>query len=327
MRLITPLTYLLCCTHAPAAIAAPSSPCSNLKAATVPGARVVSISGVEAYNVTSPALPPFFLDSVAGLDVCNVSVYLTHPGVNDHVLVQLFLPLTGWNGRYQATGGGGWATSFGELQLSRAAAQQYASSRTDGGHADNFYDPSSWALLPNGSVNLGLLTNYASRSLHDMAVVSKAVIESYYGKKIAYSYWNGCSTGGREGLAEAQMYPEDFDGIMAAAPTINWPSFLMADQWPQVVMNQEGLFPSQCEFQAFLNTTVKKCDARDGVVDGVIADVGGCQFDPYELVGTKIQCDGSNVRAFFDQSQDTQILMARLDCDFKESRNGRSQDP
>jgi len=294
IRLTATFACLLSCTPT-SVIAAPSSPCSSLKAPTVPGAKVISISGVEAYNVASPALPPFFLDSVTGLNVCNVSVYLTHPGVNDHVLVQLFLPLANWNGRYQATGGGGWATSFGEIQLARGAAAGYASSRTDGGHVDDFYDPSSWALLPDGSVNLGLLKNYASRSLHDMAIVSKAVTQYYYGKKIAYSYWNGCSTGGREGIAEAQIYPNDFDGIMAAAPTINWPSLITADQWPQVVINNEGLFPSQCVFQAFLNATVKKCDALDGVVDGVIADVEGCHFNPYELVGSRVLCNGVNV--------------------------------
>ena len=288
--------FLLSCCFLPhVVLAAPSSKCSNLKAPTVPGAQVLSITGVEAYNVSSPALPPFFFDSVVGLNICNVTVFLTHPGVNDHVLVQLFLPLANWNGRYQATGGGGWATSFGEVQLARGAAAQYASSRTDGGHVDNFYDPSSWALQQDGSVNLGLLVNYASRSLHDMAVVGKAVTENFYGKRIAYSYWNGCSTGGREGLAEAQLYPDDFDGIMAAAPTINWPSLITADEWPQVVMNQEGYFPSQCEFQAFLNATVTKCDARDGVTDGVISDIEGCSFDPYELVGSNVLCDGVNV--------------------------------
>ncbi|KAI9879289.1 MAG: hypothetical protein M1830_009019 [Pleopsidium flavum] len=293
-HLITAFTGLLCYASDLAAAAPFSSSCSCIPAPTVPGAQILSIIGTEAYNVTSSAVPPFFPDLITGLDVCNVTVYLTHPGLNDRVLVQLFLPLTIWNGRFQATGGGGWATSFSEIALARAAADQYAAARTDGGHVDDFPDPSSWALLPNGSVNQGLLTNFASRSLHDMAVVGKAVTESYYGKKVAYSYWNGCSTGGRQGLMEAQRYPDDFDGIVAAAPAINWPSFLVADQWPQVVMGEEGQFPSQCEFQAFQNANVVECDALDGVVDGVIGDVGGCKSDPYELVGSSVLCDGVN---------------------------------
>lgn len=177
----------------------------------------------------------------------------------------------------------------------RAAADKYAAARTDGGHVDDVYNSSTWALLPDGSVNLGLLTNFASRSLHDMAIVGKAVTESFYGQKPVYSYWYGCSTGGREGLAEAQIYPEDFDGIVAAAPTINRPSFLMADEWPQVVMNNEGYFPSQCEFPAFLNVSVAECDALDGVTDGVIANVTGCKVDTYDLVGSKVTCNGAGV--------------------------------
>ena len=71
----------------------------------------------------------------------------------------------------------------------------------------------------------------------------------------------------------------------------------MADEWPQVVMNNEGYFPSQCEFQAFLNASVAKCDTLDGVADGVIADVAGCKVDPYDLVGDKLNCEGAEVCA------------------------------
>lgn len=299
-RTAAPLAVLLtlfCCLTLFLTNAEPIPACANLPTPEVPGAKVLSVTGVEAHNVTNPPLPPFFFDTVTGLNVCNVTVFLTHPGVNDRVLVQLLLPLSTWNGRFQATGGGGWATSFGEVQLARGAAANYAAARTDGGHVDDFFNPSTWALLPDGSVNIGLLTNYASRSLHDMAIVGKAVTESFYGKKPAYSYWYGCSTGGREGLAEAQIYPEDFDGIVAAAPTINWPSFLMADEWPQVVMNNEGYFPSQCEFQAFFNASVAKCDTLDEVADGVIANVAGCKVDPYDLVGSKVTCSGAEVCA------------------------------
>lgn len=130
-----------------------------------------------------------------------------------------------------------------------------------------------------------------------MAIVGKAVIKSFYGQKPVYSYWYGYSTVGREGLAEAQIYSEDFDGNVTAAPTINWPSFLMADEWPQVVMNSEGSFPSQCEFQALLNASVAKCGMLDGVADGVTADIAGYRVDPYDLVGDKVKCEGAEVCA------------------------------
>lgn len=127
-------------------VARPMSACVNLPIPKVPGAKVLSITGVQTYGVINPPLPPFSLDTVTGLDVCNVTVFLSHPGVNDRVLVQLQLPISTWNGRFQATGGGDWATSFGEVQLSRAAAANYAASWTDGGHVDEFYNPSTWVL-------------------------------------------------------------------------------------------------------------------------------------------------------------------------------------
>jgi Tannase and feruloyl esterase len=289
---------LLCCAPTLAAVAS----CSDLTAPTVPGAEVLSITGVEAYNVTSPILPPFLYDYVGNLNVCNVSVYLTHPGVDDRVLVQLFLPLTNWSGRFQATGGGGWSTSFGEFLLARGAKGQYATARTDGGLGQDFYDPSSWALRADGTANVPLLTSYASRGSHDMAVVGKAVTESFYGEKITYSYFTGCSTGGRQGLAEAQLYPDEFDGILAASPTLNWPSLMTAGEWPQVVMNQEGYFPTRCEFRLFLNAMLRQCDALDGVVDGVIANVQGCEFNPSELVGSEVVCDDVNVSSLLPSS-------------------------
>lgn len=230
-----------------------------------------------------------------GLSVCNVTVILTHPGVGDRVVVEIFLPISAWNGRFQALGGGGLATSFVEYFISREAIQGYAAARTDGGHLDDFFHATTWALLPNGSVNTGLLENWASRSYHDMAIVGKAITESYYGKKPSYSYFQGCSTGGRSGLAEAQIYPEDFDGIIAAAPFLNTPSAFVADQWPQVVMNVEGYHPTACEFQAFLMASILKCDALDGVSDGIISNLDACHFDPYSLVGTSVNCSGNSV--------------------------------
>lgn len=92
----------------------------------------------------------------------------------------------------------------------------FAVGSTDAGHVLDFLDVSSWALS-NGKVNQPLLENFASRSVHDLAVVGKAATKQYYGRAASYSYWNGCSTGGRQGYMEAQRYPDDFDGIVAAA--------------------------------------------------------------------------------------------------------------
>ncbi len=91
---------------------------------------------------------------------------------------------------------------------------------------------------------------------------------------------------------EAQRYPDDFDGILANAPAVNWDEFEVATLWPQVVMNNEKTYPSACEFKAFTDAAVKACDPLDGATDGLVNDAARCDFDPRRLIGTKVVCDG-----------------------------------
>ncbi|MFD1045904.1 tannase/feruloyl esterase family alpha/beta hydrolase [Kibdelosporangium lantanae] len=226
---------------------------------------------------------------------CSVSLVLTHPGANDRVTLSVWLPVSGWNGRFQGTGGGGYAMTQGDTALAQAVKDGYAAAGTDGGHVNDFEDPSTWALGSDGHVNQALLLNFASRSLHEMAVGGKAVATSYYGRAPRYSYWTGCSTGGRQGLMEAQRYPDDYDGISANAPAVNWDRFIPDLVWPQVVMQQEHNFPTQCEFQAFHDAATAACDRNDGVADGVVDLPDSCDYSPYRLVGTKIVCDGKEI--------------------------------
>ena len=256
----------------------------------VPGAQVISITAIEETNVTVPTLPP-----TSGLNFCNVSVILTHPGANDSVLVEVWLPTHDWNGRFQATGGGGYSSGLGETALAPALAAGYATSQTDGGNIGVGFDLNPQVLTPAGQVNWPLFVNYAYRSIHDMTIVAKAIVHTYYGKAPSYSYWNGCSTGGRQGHIQAQMFPGDYDGILAASPVINLPSLGMAIQWPYTVVQQENYIPSQCEFMAFINASIAQCDRLDGVEDGIISNLQDCAFDPYSLIGEKISCDGKKV--------------------------------
>jgi feruloyl esterase len=135
-----------------------------------------------------------------------VNLFLTHPGSGDHVRIAVWLPSSGWNGRYEGTGGGGYSAGLFDLALAPAIQQGYAAASTDAGVPANVAGPPTWALRPDGSVNIGLLTDFASRSLHDMAVAAKQIIANFYGRPAAFAYWNGCSTGGRQGLMEAQRF-------------------------------------------------------------------------------------------------------------------------
>lgn len=269
--------------------------CANIAPPRVDGAKILSVSSAELLDHTVAPYPPLLNEPVTGINVCEVNVTLTHPGADDTVQVQVWLPLENWNGRFISLGGSAWAAGHGPLTIGPSALQGFAAASTDAGLGNNPFDPSAWALKPDGTVNIELLTNFASRSIHDLAVVGKAVTASYYGKSANFSYWQGCSTGGRQGLVAAQKYPGDFDGILAGAPAIYWTKYVIAELWPQVVMNEAGYYPSACEFAAVRDDAVAACDELDDVKDGVISNLSACKYTPSRLLGKKINCGSTEV--------------------------------
>jgi pimeloyl-ACP methyl ester carboxylesterase len=292
-KILQPLALVLACFHilAGATTLAGSTPCDRLTKPSIPGATVISIQSQHLPNASVLASPPLLNANVTGLDICNVDIVLSHPGANDTVKVKVWLPATGWNGRFLGTGGSGYAAGFFELSLAPVVALGYATASTDAGLSGEPYTPAAWALDAQGKVNKALLLNFASRSVHDMAVAGKAIATQYYGRKPHHSYWDGCSTGGRQGLMAAQMHPEDFDGIVAGAPAIDWARYVLAEQWPQVVMREEGTYLSGCLLQAFTNASIAACDSLDGLADGIISSPQSCQFHPEAMVGWTLQCE------------------------------------
>ncbi|KAF2472392.1 tannase and feruloyl esterase, partial [Lindgomyces ingoldianus] len=232
------------------------------------------------------------------LNYCDVKIKLNHPGTNDEVLVEIVLPLThdAWNGRFQAVGGGGFATGIFDIGFGMALTDGYAAASTDGGH-DGISNMANlaWALNPDKSVNWDLLQNFATRSLADLVYVGKSVTAQYFGKGPHHSYWNGCSMGGRQGYMMAQKYPGLLDGILAAAPVLSMTYFAMGDYWPQVVMKEGGTWMSNCEFQYFGKMAMEECDLMDGFADNVISNPDECGFDEKTLVGKRVQCDEAEV--------------------------------
>lgn len=148
---------------------------------------------------------------------------------------------------------------------------------------------SSWALDSSGRVNLGLLEDFAAVAMNDAALIAKSIVQSYFGTAPNKSYWNGCSTGGRQGLKMAQRYPQTYDGIVANAPAINWARFIVAEYWPQFTMNQLQSYAPQCVLNYITNATIAACDKIDGLVDGIISAPGLCTFDPHTLVGQTVE--------------------------------------
>lgn len=273
----------------------PITPCASLVAPVVPGADVLDLIASETHNYSFPAFPVFHGPEVTDLSFCNITVSLRHQGADDTVYVRAWLPLVDWNGRYQATGGSSLAAEFGDAMLVGQAGRGYAVSSTDAGLTlGNTIDPQTglWALRDDGTPNEDLHLNFAWRSIHDMAVVAKDVINQFYGTGPSYSYWHGCSQGGRQGYAAAAKYPDDFDGILASAPAIDIPDFVPANFWPAVVMRNSGIVPS-CVFEEYQKAIIAECDPLDGVADGFISSyevLENCPFNADSLVGRKFTC-------------------------------------
>src|SRR6516162_332294 len=186
-------------------------------------------------SLTKVALPNTTIDSVelnAADGSCRVRATVTHPPTGCRVKVFVALPTKGWNGRFQGTGGGGYVGG-NPNGLSGPVRSGYATAATDTGHEGG---SGSFALGADGRLDWHAVQDNAYLGIHEMTVVGKALTIAFYGKAPRYSYFVGGSTGGRQGLSEAQRYPEDYDGIVSGCPAINWPKMLMASLWPQLAM-------------------------------------------------------------------------------------------
>ncbi|WDF66874.1 tannase/feruloyl esterase family alpha/beta hydrolase [Sphingobacterium oryzagri] len=209
---------------------------------------------------------------------CNVIALVNHPPSDDQVTIYVGLPLNGWNGRFMGTGGGGY--SGGSVaNLQRPLSQGFAAAATDTGHPGsdgNFvYDAKKDRL------DWQQVRNNAYLGIHDMTVIGKKLVKAFYGKEAKYAYFVGGSTGGRQGLSEAQRFPKDYNGIVAFYPAINWQRFIVAELWPQVVMNEAKnyILPAKLTFITQLIV------AKYGQQDAVIADPLNIQFDFDFLIG------------------------------------------
>ena len=202
---------------------------------------------------------------------CRVQAVLA-PSSDSHIEIEVWLPADNWNGKFQAVGNGGWAGIISYPALATALQEGYATASTDTGHKGGN------ALFAIGHPEK--LIDFAYRAVHEMTVQSKSIVASYYGRSPRLSYWNGCSTGGRQGLMSAQKYPEDFDAVLAGAPA-NYQTHLHA--WDLSVAVPALKDPASAIPAAKLalisRAAVNACDAKDGVKDGLITDPRACAFD------------------------------------------------
>lgn len=272
------------------------------------GVQTVSINTNVVTNWTL-SMPPGTAGSnpsghAAVIDFCNVSVATTHPGWGDHINTEVWLPLEKWNHRLQMSGGGGLQTGLLIPQMNFGLSGDYAVVSTDGGHYQD--DPSAWALAGAGNVNLYNLLDFSSLALYEAALIGKSITNDFYSEPPAFSYFVGCSTGGRQGLMFAQRYPDVFDGILAAAPALRFNFAIIAGFYPLIRLLEEGTFPQQCELDALVKLTVEHCDPLDGVTDGIISAPELCQVDPYAVIGTPVPCGNTQVNLSWAAAQGAQ---------------------
>lgn len=233
---------------------------------------------------------------------CRVALTL-RPAADSEIKSEVWLPPAEvWNGKLLMEGGGGFAGSVNTGGMTNAVREGYASASTDTGHTGS-----------SGRFALGhpeKVTDFAYRAVHETAVTAKTLIAAYYGRGPRLSYWEGCSTGGRQGLMSAQRYPEDFDGIIAGAPANNqihlcaWRLRLLitALKSPRHAMPPEKL--------KLLNDAVlDRCDGDDGVRDRLLEDPRTCRFDPAVL-----QCHGPETASCLTAQQLETVNAAYTDA-------------
>ena len=272
-------SVVVCLCVAISAAQAQTPSCENLKSLKLKDAQITRAETVNpgAANLVD-SVPPAMAARFKSLPAfCRVSVG-AHPSSDSDIKIEVWMPATGWNGKFQAQGNGGFAGQIDYRGMATALSHRYATAGTDTGHSGTATD-ATWALgHPEKIVDFGY------RAIHVMTEIAKQTIAAFYQSKPKHSYFGSCSNGGREALMEAQRYPEDYDGILAGAPANYWSHLLVGALWDAqaTTLDPASYIPSS-KLAAIAAAVNSACDAQDGVKDGVLNDPRQCHFDPAVL--------------------------------------------
>jgi feruloyl esterase len=254
--------------------------CQKLAGLALPDTTVTLAAAIDAGAFPAPAgggqaaaareaykkLPGF----------CRVAATI-RPTSDSEIKMEVWLPISDWNGKLQVVGNGGWSGSISYPAMARALASGYATASTNTGH-----DGERASFVPGHPEKF---VDFAWRAVHLTTIQSKAVVAAYYGNPARYSYWNGCSTGGRQGLKEAQRFPDDFDGLIIGDPVNNWVHQKAADvAMYQLTHRTPESFIPLSKYPMIHKAVMDQCDAMDGVVDGVLENPRLCHWDPVSIL-------------------------------------------
>ena len=276
LLLLTPLLVLCALTSATAADA-PVRSCASLMQLNLPNATITSATPMAAAAFVPPGLkpdqkiPPVFTSAPA---FCRVSVTLK-PTPDSDIKVEVWMPASGWNGKFRGIGNGGFAGYISYGGLAAAVSQGYAAASTDTGHST---EGAEWALGHPEKI-----VDYGYRGVHEMTVSAKAVVKAFYDVAAKPTYFASCSNGGRQALMEAQRFPDDYDGIIAGAPANSWVPMVTRGLKELKALDGAGYIPPT-KIPAISEAVLSACDAQDGLKDGVVNDPRQCHFDPAVLL-------------------------------------------
>jgi hypothetical protein len=275
--------------------------CDQLAKLALTPARIVSAQTVMAGAFAPPASvapwlagDPSFYKRLP--EFCRV-LAVDEPSADSDIKIEVWLPTTGWNGKFRGQGNGGFAGEIDYRALALAVLQGYASAATDTGHAAGGTD-ATWALGHPEKI-----IDFAYRAIHEMTLVGKRTARAFYGDDAKHSYFANCSNGGRQALMEAQRYPEDYDGILAGAPANYWTHLLAGAIYDaQTTTLDPASYIPPSKIPTIAKAVNDSCDAQDGVTDGVLNDPRQCHFDPAVLL-----CKAADSDACLTQSQVTSL--------------------
>ena len=281
----------------PSVVSAQAADCDRVAATLkLPDAKVTAARLVPAGSFTPPATGTETPRAIANLPAfCRVELTIT-PSSDSDIKSEVWMPVSGWNGKFQQVGNGAFAGSIQYGALGEALRRGYAAASTDTGHTG---PGAEWALgHPEKIIDFGY------RALKETTDNAKAIIAALTATSPARSYFVGCSDGGREALMEAQRFPADFDGIVAGAPANFWTHLLAAAAWTQqALLETPGSYIPPAKLPAVQAAALAACDlVEDAIQDGIVGDPRDCTFDP-----TVLQCTGADTNACLTGPQATAL--------------------
>ena len=280
-------TFVLCLMALAVAVLAAvpvqaQASCESLVNVNLVSATVSSATSVAAGSFKPPAAPGLPAPSGDLPAFCRVAG-VAKPTSDSEIRFEVWLPASGWNGKYEQVGNGGFAGTIPLSSMADPLMRGFATAATDDGHGSG--PNQSWAIGHPEKVR-----DFGYRAVHETSVQAKALIRAFYGKDATRNYFVGCSEGGREGFTEAERYPDDFHGIVAGAPAIHWNHLQFMGVWESLaLLETPASYIPPKKLPVLQNGAIAACDTLDGVKDGLIENPQVCHFDP-----ATVQCKGDD---------------------------------